>query len=340
MSKGKRKKMLYLLIVLLGVVVAGQIIFNLYMMNTVKVRDTGWKSYSRHYAFISDMETAPDMWQQIYQGAKEYGEENDIYVERVGDNLVEQYSKRELMEMATASGVDGIIVEGDDTADMNNLINEANDKGIPVITVMKDSFGSYRKSFVGISAYNLGQEYGRLIAGLREDTDTNMLVVINTSTDDSSEKITYSGLRETLAGIDSGDIHVSTLIVDGSSDYSTEETIRNYLLDTGKLPRLIVCMNEQTTETFSQLMVDYNRVGESKVIGFHSSENILQAVAHGIVTASITLDAKDAGRTAAEALAQYQKSGYVSDYIPETTEVITPENAATYLDSGENAADE
>ena len=71
------------------------------------------------------------------------------------------------------SGVDGILVESDESDEMSELIDEAVDRGIPVVTLYGDNTHSARCSFVGVGSYNLGREYGRQVLKLAaaEDTD-------------------------------------------------------------------------------------------------------------------------------------------------------------------------
>ena len=61
------------------------------------------------------------------------------------------------------ASVDGIIVTGDDEEETVELIDEAVDAGIPVVTILSDCIESRRQCFVGSNNYNIGQEYGRQI---------------------------------------------------------------------------------------------------------------------------------------------------------------------------------
>ena len=120
------------------------------------------KEYAKHYALVTRDNSDP-FWATAYASMKEEGEQTDVYIDKLGDHLAADYSKNERMEIAIASKCDGIIFEADDTDDSVVLINKATAAGIPVVTVRSDSAVSARRSFVGVSYYNLGTEYGRLI---------------------------------------------------------------------------------------------------------------------------------------------------------------------------------
>ena len=167
------------------VLVLGLIVYSFVIRNRAQLQNGEIRIYEKHYAFVSDLNYQGTMWEEIYTGARAYGETHDILVEWFGANLVEDYSKRELLKIAIESGVDGIIVQGDDSGEMNDLVNEAESRGIPVITVWQDSYGSYRKSFVGMSSYNLGREYGEYLLQMEKNSVKKLLVVINTGNEDS-----------------------------------------------------------------------------------------------------------------------------------------------------------
>ena len=81
----------------------------------VSNEEEGFVKYDKYYAMItSDREL--DFWQSVYKGAFEEGVKKGVYVEMMGENLSDDYSETELMEIAIASKVDGIIVYADDSS--------------------------------------------------------------------------------------------------------------------------------------------------------------------------------------------------------------------------------
>ena len=122
--------------------------------------ETAGEIYDRYYIMITqDDQTA--FWQSVYQGACERALQENVYVDWLGNDQLQDYSVEEQMEIAVASGVDGIIVTADESEEMTELINQAVAQNIPVVTLYGDNTRSARCSFVGVGAYNLGREYGR-----------------------------------------------------------------------------------------------------------------------------------------------------------------------------------
>ena len=100
-------------------------------------------------------------WQSVYQGAYERALQENVYVDWLGKDSFRDYSVAEQMEIAIASGVDGIIVTASEAEELTALIDRADAAGIPVVTLYGDNTQSARCSFVGVGSYNLGREYGR-----------------------------------------------------------------------------------------------------------------------------------------------------------------------------------
>lgn len=122
--------------------------------------ETAGENYDRYYIMITqDGKSA--FWQSVYQGAYERALEENVYVDWLGNDHFQDYSVEEQMEIAVASGVDGIIVTASEEEQMTALIDRADAAGIPVVTLYGDNTQSARCSFVGVGSYNLGREYGR-----------------------------------------------------------------------------------------------------------------------------------------------------------------------------------
>ena len=122
--------------------------------------ETEGETYDRYYMMITQ-EDQSGFWQSVYQGAYERALQENVYVDWLGKDSFRDYSVAEQMEIAIASGVDGIIVTASEAEELTALIDRADAAGIPVVTLYGDNTQSARCSFVGVGSYNLGREYGR-----------------------------------------------------------------------------------------------------------------------------------------------------------------------------------
>lgn len=286
-----------------------------------------YHKYDYHYAIITE-EADSTFWDVLYQGALDQGKENNVFVEKIGSNLSTKYSLRDLMEIAIASKVDGIILEPNSDKNMSELIDKADQAGIPVVTVLKDVTGSKRISYVGVNSYKQGQIYAREILQTAQEGVKHITVLLNEDTKDTSQKVIYSNI---LSAVTNFDVTVKSILVNTRDAFSSEESIRKIIMDKENPPDLLVSLTESDTRSAYQAVVDYNKVGEVGIVGYYNSEMILLAIDKNIVHSTMTLDAKQMGAYCVEALTEYKKSNNVSDYYSVDISVINKYNVKDYL---------
>lgn len=119
------------------------------------------KIYKYQYDMIVD---SPDsqFWQAVYDSAKKKAAQNNVLLEIMGPDRETSYDKLDYMNMSIAAKADGIILQYNGEAGLEEAINTAVRNGIPVVTVMSDAVHSRRQSFVGVSDYQLGMAYGEI----------------------------------------------------------------------------------------------------------------------------------------------------------------------------------
>lgn len=303
--------------------------------------------YERYYVMIADNPKS-SFWQSVYKSALEAAEGSNVCLEMISDNLSRDYSVYELMEIAIISGVDGIIVSADESQEMTALIDKATSNGIQVITLYNDNSASERLSFVGVSNYNLGKQYGELILKLAQEkkfTNDKIEVVIfaDVNSADAAQNLMYTGVQETVDSEDPElkashpEIDLTIYGVDTTNEFSVEESIKNFLLkDRESLPEIVVCLNEMDTIAAYQTVVDYNEVGLVNILGYYDSEVILNGIDRNVIYATISTDTEQMGRYSVNALTEYFQYGYTSQYFTSDISVITKENVAQYMEEHED----
>lgn len=295
------------------------------------LENTDAEAYDAYYVMISS-DRSSAFWRSVYESAREEGRKKGVYVEMLGDNLSTDYSREDLLGIAIASNVDGIILEGDESGITAEYLETADEKGIPVVTVLKDNSQGIRKSFVGVSNYNLGREYGRQVLSIADKEVKDVLVLMSADAQDSGQNIIFSGIQETLEQ-DGGGIRVRTAAVENKGAFDAEESIRHMFLET-ELPDVVICLEELFTSCTYQAVVDYNLVGEMDIIGFYDSETILKAIERNVVRSTISIDTQEMGQYCVQALNEYRSNGYVSEYFGVGTNLITTQNVREYLGGG------
>lgn len=298
-------------------------------------------TYKHHYAFIC-ADPTDNFYNSIYSYANQTAQMDGDYLEFMGKNLAVHYTKNELMEIAIDADVDGIVVEADENGSMTSLIDQANSKGIPVITIGTDDTSSKRQSYVGFGYYDLGQKYGKQILRSVKDEKQEVLVLMSPDAADSSQNIIFQGMKDTIDKSDNSKyFSLKTLAIPDTSKFGAEEKISSLMMDDTTLPPMIVCLNEIDTTCACQALVDYNRVGDTQIYGFYTNSTILSAIQKKIITATVTVNTSQMGKYCIEALGEYEDYGYVNEYMPADIEVITADNVNNYIDEETSeAADE
>ncbi|MCR4992459.1 MAG: substrate-binding domain-containing protein [Lachnospiraceae bacterium] len=327
------------LVVLTGVLIVLFISFN----RSLSRKESG-DTYDKYYVMITD-DPSSSFWQSVYVSSLKEAKKQNAYVEMLADNLPRDYSQTEQMEIAISSGVDGIIVTAGEAEGMTELIKKAYEAEIPVITLLNDNTQSDRISFVGIGNYNLGREYGKLIIEMANTKsfqgDTiNVTVLLDAGSEDSGQNVlTFAIQDEVTVYLDSHKdqkpIEINLAAVDASNTFSVEESVRNLFLG-GKedIPDIIICLNENDTNSVYQMVVDYNEVGEVNILGYYNSDAILKGIERDVIYATLSVDTDQMGKYCIDALSEYYEIGYTSQYFTADSYVINKSNIGEYMKGG------
>lgn len=295
--------------------------------------------YDAYYALIAENDDTV-LWNSVYEGAKQEGSSGcDACVEFFGGRLASDYTLAEKLRMAIDAGVDGIILNGDGSPETERLVSEARDKGIPVVTVLNDSAEDIRQCFVGVNSYNLGKEYADRIWKLLQEIgrDCQVQVLVSSGDADPGKNTLFLGLRDTLEDrIEEEkwefEAPVSAIAVDSGDAFQTEETIRKLMIEGTTQTEILVCLSEADTRRACEAAVDYNRVGEVRILGYYESRQVLEGIEKDIIDSTITVDGDQVGSLCVQALTEYRKTGYVNGYQPVDTYLIDRENVSAYLE--------
>ena len=305
--------------------------------------------FDRYYVMITDNYKS-DFWKSVYRGAYAAAKEDNIYVDLLGENFSKNYKTKELMKIATASKVDGIILYADETKEMTELINEAVEEGIPVVTLYGDNTRSNRLSYIGVGGYTMGREYAKQINNIirekktensaegeknEQDKGIEVTVLVNSDARYAGENIQNIIIAAMQEGIeeenaDGSEVSISIKTVDNTNDFSAEESIRD-IFHMEQVPDVIVCLNETNTMCAYQAVVDFNQVGKVNILGCYASEPIINAIDVGVVYATLAIDTDQLGEKCIKALSDYYESGNTSQYDSADVSLINKSNVAEYM---------
>ena len=308
------------------IILIGMIFYKSRIAGIVAADSASYHKYKYHYAIISEESDAP-FWEAIYKGALEKGVELDVYVEKVGSKLQCSYDLKDLMKIAIASRVDGIIIEPNGEEEISRLIDKAMEVNIPVVTVLTDAPESKRISFVGINSYNQGQTYAKQVLELVREGRKKITVLLSADSKDSSQNTIYSNISEAVSGMD---VELDYAIIGTQNPFSSEEDIREIVMS-WEPPDVLVCLTATDTRNAYRALVDYNKLGDITIIGYYDEDLILRAIEMKNIHSTITIDARQMGASCVEALTEFIEIGQVSDYFSADISVINEANVKEYM---------
>jgi len=306
-----------------------------------RISEPDMKVYDRYYAFISDSPES-SYWQEVFDGAHEEGELTGAYVEEFAVNPAAYNTPAERVEIAVASGVDGIIAQGRSGTAFKKALLMAADEGIPVVMAEEDDTTSGRISFVGVSKYDLGTVYGRQAAALskkllsRQDR-VKVTVLTSQGSDAGTRNLLMSTVREVLlADADlTGRITLDTYAVSDTGTFAAEESIKDLFMNRENIPDILIALNEEHTNSAYQAVIDYNIAGTCNIIGYYESDSIKNAIENEVIYSTVTADVKQMGTYCTKALDEYIESGYVNEFFAVDTHVIDKESVFGQTDTEE-----
>ena len=281
--------------------------------------------FDRHYAMLLEENEDP-FWTAVYDSAEQMGKEKNACVELIGEGMPSSFGLAEKLSVVIDSQVDGIIIRPDASDEVNDLIEQAKEQGIPVVSFMDDYSGK-SQAYVGVSSYDVGQAYGKLILDLQQDKDVRKVTILQ-SAEDSENTISSveSSLAEVLAETD---IVLDTKTITGSGAFSIEEKIQEYVMSENA-PDILICMNTVTAIGAYHVVVDCNIVGDVQLLVNYATGEILDAIEKGGIFASVSLDAQRLGSSCIQCLDDLVCDGKTNNYRSIPLKVITIDTVEDY----------
>ncbi|MCR5147573.1 MAG: substrate-binding domain-containing protein [Eubacterium sp.] len=328
-SKGRVDKYgIYIGVILLFFVTA-IVLIAVYINSRLKEIDKDHSDYRYHYAYISKSEDSYTA-NHIYDEARNYGKQKNIYVEKLKTNSSANYTDADYVQMAAAMKVDGIIVEGSEDNALKESINAAEKEGIPTVTLLSDC-SSERKSFVEIGDYNLGREFARTVINIANKRSLKVTVFVDGNGKENDEVV--EALKETFT-YEGNHLSVELSIekTNGLPNFRLLDMVKELLSDASEKPDFLICVGEHDTKIVYQAIRDYNLAGKTHIIGYGISDPLLKGVRDQEIDALIDADAGQMGMLCVDALVKYNERGSCNDHIIVDDTVVTKNNVERYLD--------
>ena len=317
---GNAIRLVWLAVLLLAIVAMVMAASNVLIFGVSVPGDTAAEMYTHHIALIVQNKDAL-LWDEVYTAAREVGKKYGVLLERIGEHLATPIDEQRAMDMAIYAKVDGILLQSEDSDEMRALIRKAKEKGIPVVTLLRDIPDSERHAFVGVNDYFLGQAYGKRLLKIVDGTARNVVVLASDNNSDERGRSWFlSGLQNAVAG---HDYEIQMVLCQSIEELNNTDTIVQGLLSKGdSVPDVLICLEASVTSSAYRVLADRNLARRIRIIGSDQSEDVLSAIKAGHIDSSIVVDAASLGRLGTEAMVTYLRYHLVSYFTEVNTELI------------------
>lgn|GEM_PF-191575 len=280
-----------------------------------------------HFYFIGQNSVDP-FWKEVKKGIESAGKKYNVVVEYNAPRFNNPQDEIKYLDIAITSNVDGIITHVSNGPDFTRLINNAYEKGIPIITIENDDKNSNRNAFVGTNSFVLGQEAAKLMIEATNGKANIAIIVSNEyELDTVSHGLKMNGFLSTIK--DYPNMKVVNTYTSKMGILSAEE-ITQSIINSGDSVNAIYTTNSVDTIGSAQLIVDRNKVGSVMLVGYGDTDTILRYIEKGIIYGTVMSDPYKMGYESLKAIIDIKEKNNVSTFIDTGVKVITYDTLIEY----------
>ncbi|HEX3047753.1 MAG TPA: substrate-binding domain-containing protein [Bacillota bacterium] len=269
-----------------------------------------------------------DYWKQAHQGAEQVAQSEHVALEYYGPSFLDFKELERFLEMAVLSSVDGILLSAPNAPAFTALINEAADKGIPVVILFNEIDGTRENSFVGINTFDLGFKTGE---ALRQAVTGNVQVAVLVNSNFSS-----TGYQRYLAGIKQAiqaypGLQLKLVLTSKGSSVSAEEQTQTILTNYPEI-QAIVCSDVSDTLGVAKVVVDLNRVTQVTILGSGLTPEIANYIERGVIWGVLADEPEELGAQGMSTLIRMRQDKSGVKYYDMPLFLIHRQNLDKYYD--------
>ncbi len=268
-------------------------------------------------------------WTTFKKGALAAGEELSIYVEFVDIAQRDAAAAAEKVEKAIYAGVDAIALQAADLNTTSQVLQQAQQAGLAVLTFENDIFFIPNIATVGSNSYDIGFTAGTMGAAARGGRATVAVLIDDSGEEDENryKNLKLQGLLDAFSAYE--DIKIEDIYTLNAGRFEVERLTGKILEQTPQVD-LIICTDERNTPGVAQTLVDANRVGDIAVIGYGAMPQTLNYIERGVIYGTITPAAFDIGYYTVAQLRLLLEGRQISDNLNTDIYTVTSQNLAEY----------
>ena len=304
---------------------------NLYLtVNDVSKDKQPIKSPKYHIQVITQ-NSDDHFWKMFKDGANSAGVNLNVYVEFVDISKRDVDNSIQAVERGIYADVDGIALQANDIEKTTAILKEASDNGLSVLTYENDLYNIPDVVSVGSNSYDIGFTAGTM--GVKACNGVgNVAVIINDSSDKDNQykNIKVQGIMEAFSKY--SNMNISQVYTLDTGVFEMEKLTSKILTNNPNV-NLIICTDERNTPGVAQVLVDSNRVGDIKVIGYGEMPQTISYIERGVIYGTVCPDAYQIGYNTVSQLNSILEGETVSDSTNTDVYSVDEDNYKLYIEN-------
>ncbi|MHB8063614.1 MAG: substrate-binding domain-containing protein [Ruminiclostridium sp.] len=340
MDSKKRFRIIFAMLLLMLILITTAFILNRFHNNNNLPDDKFVESVEMpDYHFVVIAPSSYDsFWSDVKKGAFKAAKDLNVAVEFNSPRFTNLEEELQYLNIAIASNVDGIATHVLDEEMFTPVINNAIKNSIPVVTVESDAKNSNRIAYIGNNNYQVGSVGGKMIADATGGKAKVAIILNGYSSElgDVSQNLRVTGFKDTISAY-KGNVEVESIRTSGMGFFSAGE-ITNELITKNPEINAIFCTNPRDTLGTTQMVVDLNKVGQIKVVGYGSYKEVMRYIDKGVIYGSVVSNPIDMGYKSIKALVEIKKTKRTSAYVDTGVYAVTKANIASLNNSTDSSS--
>lgn len=296
-----------IIIILLAAATAVTLYFTLAALkelfsSDVNVPALAGEGIGQYRLVLISQELDSPFWEEVEKGAFTAAERNQVSLESWGTFGLNEVDFLHNIEIAIASKVDGIIVQGlDDEAFKSLTTTRAAGNGIPIITVANDVpvNESLRRTYVGSNHYEMGQLIAKqLIADMGE---TGKVVLV---AGDQQEHFQRERVNGILDGIRAYPSIESEIVEIGKSNEEVADAT-NQILNREPNTKAFISVSANSASVIVREIRKRYKIEDFYLYAFDESPETIKLLKEGAIDALITQDPERMGQWSVDLIVRW-----------------------------------
>ena len=269
--------------------------------------------------------TTHDFWRSIHAGARAAANELEVdIIWMSGEREDDRRQQIEVVQNFIARGVDAIVLAPLDDTALVRPVEQAEQRGIPVIIIDSGLQSDAYRSFVATDNREGGRMAARRMGELLEGEGGVILLRYSEGSASTTER--EEGFLEVLASDFPGIEVISSNQFAGVTKETAYQASQNLLNRHGDQVDGVFCPNEPVTFGMWRALQNSGRAGEVMLVGFDTSDVLLKAIEEGAVHGLVSQDPYNMGYQGVMTAVEVIRGEEVPVRIATRLEIITEEN--------------